>query len=192
MFELKLFDQKTAEVIITNRLLLIYCWIFALFSQSTCYAHEYLCNSSRKALTSKFLLQQWINAQKEIGIEVLSSIESPLSFGYTRAIENVLIHINSCNNGVRIFYTVKGQVLPYITLWKCASDGITQNLRRLTISKQGSSFFPLLNYGLKSFEDAEMAIDVMKNLKRSNLSSLAGNGFKNLFETVCCMYGPNS
>eukprot|EP01036_Dinobryon_divergens_P032601 gene32601-42221_t len=130
------------------------------------YAQEYLCNSSSKSLTGKFLLQQWINAQNEIGLaqQISSSLteRKAITRDHFKAIELILININSCDNGVRLFYTVKGPILPYVTLWKCASDGITQNLRRLTyrktkVANTNATAYKdnaLLSYGVKTSKDA--------------------------------------
>eukprot|EP01035_Chromulina_nebulosa_P025855 gene25855-33793_t len=167
-------DRQTTAISV-----LLYCWVTLLMtSYKACnvYAQEYLCNSSSKSLTGKFLLQQWINAQNEIGLaqQISSSLteRKAITRDHFKAIELILININSCDNGVRLFYTVKGPILPYVTLWKCASDGITQNLRRLTyrktkVANTNATAYKdnaLLSYGVKTSKDAVIAIDAMMML----------------------------
>ena len=136
----------------------VICILNASILVSWCVGHEYLCTPSSQRLVGKFLVQQWINAQNEIA--TTTTVGS-----LTLKTIDVILGINSCNNGVRVFYTTKGRVLPYIAVWKCASDGISQNLKRLTYNSNSRN--ALLSYGLKNAVEADTAIDAMLTLWNS-------------------------
>lgn len=150
--------MKTIQVI---------CILNASILVPWCFCHEYnLCTPSRQKLVGKFLVQQWMNAQNEIA--TTTTVEA-LTF---KAVDAIL-GINSCNNGVRVYYTKKGRVLPYIALWKCASDGISLNLKRLTYKT--NSRYALLSYGLKNAEEADTAINAMLSLWNSSSPRARGS-----------------
>ena len=146
----------------------VICILNASIFVPRCFGHEYnLCTPSSQRLVGKFLVQQWINAQNEIATTT-TKFEA-LTF---KAVDTIL-GINSCNNGVRVYYTKKGRVLPYIALWKCVSDGISQNLKRLTFKT--NSRYALMSYGLKNAEEADTAINAMLSRWNSSLQSARGS-----------------
>ena len=151
---------------------------------SFCYSQEYHCAPSKRKLVGKFLVQQWINAQNEISS---SSVKAPT----LREIDTIM-NINSCNNGVRLFYTLKGSIIPYIAMWKCASDGITQNLKRITLDKK------FLNYGVRNTAEVDRAIEAMREVVQILSNSLNRGLYSvqiSLLSYVCmyvCMKGSDN
>ena len=126
-------------------------------------ANKYPCNPQKKKLIGKFLMQQWLKAQLEIGLE-----ESQLiSVTKSSSAEYVLITVNSFTPGVRVFYALNGRPITYAVMWKCASEGLTQNLKAVISNKSTKSTGPtggLFNYDIKSIYDVHIAIASMKEV----------------------------
>lgn len=94
-----------------------------------------ICNPKSMRLFPKFLLSQWLQAKAILNIS--SSMD--LSSTTLREINDVLLTYNLFMPSIRIFYSVSGLSIPYATLWKCASEGITRNLNSLTCSRRATN-----------------------------------------------------
>lgn len=89
------------------------------------------CNPGNRALFGKFLVRQWFEAKEELSIPSSNDI-SPVTL---REIANILLVVNLFMPSTQVFYTAAGNAIPYATLWKCASEGITRNLTPMTCSQ---------------------------------------------------------
>ena len=132
--------------------------------------NKYPCNPQKKKLIGKFLLQQWLNAQMEVGLEE-SQLISDMS---ASDLEYLLININSFSAGVRVFYARNGRPITYAVMWKCASEGITQNLKALTLIKPGSNAPQggIFNYDIKIIRNVHVAMSNMKELASAAPTSI--------------------
>ena len=116
------------------------------------------------------MLQQWLNAQMEVGLEE-SQLISDMS---ASDLEYLLININSFSAGVRVFYARNGRPITYAVMWKCASEGITQNLKALTLIKPGSNAPQggIFNYDIKIIRNVHVAMSNMKELASAAPTSI--------------------
>lgn len=135
-------------------MLIFFCCIAALIfyisdSNSINYNVTTNCNPSNKSLFAKFLLRQWFSAKSELGIS-----PDPSFVKLTSESQHVLTIINSFYHALMVFYTVRGDVIPFAMIWKCASEGIAHNL------------YPLTTYGKNTKERAQIyhEIDTGYNL----------------------------
>ena len=98
--------------------------------------HKIICNPSTPKLVSKFLIQRYLDARTELGMNDASkNLLDKKASSYYDNVDYVLLKLFGFNPEVVIFVTTKGTVIPYLRMFKCANEGISANLFLLTVSK---------------------------------------------------------
>ena len=136
--------------------------ILLLYSYSCNRLKYQQCNPNNKHLFSKFLLQQWLHAQREIGIDYFK--DAKYIDGFLNVAQQVL-SINSVSPGAHVFYSSTGRAVAYVIFWKCGSDGIIRNLNSLTGKLTNTHFS--MNHFVKSPVEFQNAIAAMNWGNRS-------------------------
>ena len=138
---------------------------------------------NNKHLFSKFLLQQWLNAQSEIGIDFFK--DNKYIDGFFNVAPQIL-SLHSVSPGAHVFYSSTGHAVAYVVFWKCGSDGIIRNLNALTtLSGKTSNTHISMNHFVKSQVEFQSVVSAMnwgnksisngKQLTNpSNLANLTG------------------
>lgn len=154
-----------------NFILIIYILISKLISCSSSpwpkaekVEHKIICNPSTSKLVSKFLIQRYLDARTELGMTDASKklFDKKVSSYYDN-VDFVLLKLFGFNPEVIIFVTMKGTVIPYLRMFKCANEGISANLFSLTVSKS-----TILSNGIRMNAKSNSAKDMLLNSLQHN------------------------
>ena len=117
------------------------------------------CNPSNKHLFSKFLIQQWLHAQRELGIDYFQHTKHIDGFFHSAS---QILSLNSVSPGAHVFYSTTGHTVTYVIFWKCGSDGIIRNLIPLTIpSAKLASTHNSMNHFVRTQSEYESIVAAM-------------------------------
>ena len=124
------------------------------------------CNYQSKELFVKFIIERWIDARREIGLD--------------RQYKNFfpqILKFNFYSTNIHMYLPFNGPPITYVRIYKCASDGIEQNLEPLLLGYKPPS--PRSQIQIRMSTHFDMHVNRAMYSNDWNLDSLSNHSFKN-------------
>lgn len=134
---------------------------------------DILCHPDSPRLLSRFLIQRYADARYELGMaSSISEYYIKRNFTYYDNMDFILVKFFSFSPDAILFLTLNGVIIPYVRLFKCANEGISSNLYRLTVAKP-TVHFKTIRINAKSQSQYQFILSALQHLNNYNQTSLA-------------------